>query len=146
MLRTDARTHGRTDGWTDGQRENSIPPTNKVCGGYNKKCYLNNLRGVFIPKTPRIHIYLFVVMGGKDINIKLCVRLTHLPTTHFQPMIQDSNQECDFIWAPFNTVHLLIHTPSSIITLGPIVTLGPILQFFPILALGSWKNKPNNTR
>ena len=24
--------HGRTDG----QRENSIPPTNKVCGGYNK--------------------------------------------------------------------------------------------------------------
>ena len=30
--RTDARrTHGRTDG----QRENSLPPTNKVCGGYN---------------------------------------------------------------------------------------------------------------
>ena len=23
-------------GRTDGQRENSIPPTNKVCGGYNK--------------------------------------------------------------------------------------------------------------
>ena len=38
--RTDGRTHGRTDGCTDGrtdgQRENSIPPTNKVCGGYNK--------------------------------------------------------------------------------------------------------------
>ena len=29
------RTHGRTDRRTDGQRENSIPPTNKVCGGYN---------------------------------------------------------------------------------------------------------------
>ena len=29
--RTDGRTHARTDG----QRENSIPPTNKVCGGYN---------------------------------------------------------------------------------------------------------------
>ena len=29
------RTHGHTDGRTDGQRENSIPPTNKVCGGYN---------------------------------------------------------------------------------------------------------------
>ena len=28
--RTDGRTHGRTHG----QRENSIPPTNKVCGGY----------------------------------------------------------------------------------------------------------------
>ena len=32
--RTDARTDRRTDGRTDGQRENSIPPTNKVCGGY----------------------------------------------------------------------------------------------------------------
>ena len=29
------RTDVRTDGRTDGQRENSIPPTNKVCGGYN---------------------------------------------------------------------------------------------------------------
>ena len=28
---TDARTHGREEG----QRENSIPTTNKVCGGYN---------------------------------------------------------------------------------------------------------------
>ena len=35
--RTDARTHGRTDGRTDRQRENSIPTTNKVCGGYNKQ-------------------------------------------------------------------------------------------------------------
>ena len=30
--RTDGRTHGRTHG----QRENSIPPTNKVCGGYKE--------------------------------------------------------------------------------------------------------------
>ena len=29
------RTDRRTDGRTDRQRENSIPPTNKVCGGYN---------------------------------------------------------------------------------------------------------------
>ena len=34
--RTDARTDARTDGRTDGQRENSIPTTNKVCGGYKK--------------------------------------------------------------------------------------------------------------
>ena len=34
--RTDGQTHGRTDTRTDGQCENSIPPTNKVCGGYNK--------------------------------------------------------------------------------------------------------------
>ena len=32
------RTVGRTDARTDGQRENSIPPTNKVCGGYNNTC------------------------------------------------------------------------------------------------------------
>ena len=35
--RTDARTHAHTDarthGRTHGQRENSIPTTNKVCGG-----------------------------------------------------------------------------------------------------------------
>ena len=29
------RTDARTDARTDGQRENSIPTTNKVCGGYN---------------------------------------------------------------------------------------------------------------
>ena len=28
------RTDGQTDARTDGQRENSIPTTNKVCGGY----------------------------------------------------------------------------------------------------------------
>ena len=33
--RTHALTDTRTDARTDGQRENSIPPTNKVCGGYN---------------------------------------------------------------------------------------------------------------
>ena len=27
------KRYGRTDGRTDGQRENSIPTTNKVCGG-----------------------------------------------------------------------------------------------------------------
>ena len=37
--RMDARMHAHTDahthGCTHGQRENSIPTTNKVCGGYN---------------------------------------------------------------------------------------------------------------
>ena len=37
------RTDGRTDARTDGQRENSIPPTNKVCGGYKKRImYVDN--------------------------------------------------------------------------------------------------------
>ena len=39
------RTDARTDGRTDGQRENSIPPTNKVCGGYNKN------RGLEVQKS-----------------------------------------------------------------------------------------------
>ena len=32
----ETKRYGRTHGRTDGQRENSIPPTNKVCGGYSK--------------------------------------------------------------------------------------------------------------
>ena len=30
----ETKRYRRTDAFTDGQRENSIPPTNKVCGGY----------------------------------------------------------------------------------------------------------------
>ena len=33
----ETKRYGRTHGRTDGQRENSIPPTNKVCGGYNQE-------------------------------------------------------------------------------------------------------------
>ena len=33
---TDARTDTRMDACTHRQHENSIPPTNKVCGGYKK--------------------------------------------------------------------------------------------------------------
>ena len=33
--RTHGRKDGRMDGQMDGQHENSIPTTNKVCGGYN---------------------------------------------------------------------------------------------------------------
>ena len=32
----ETKCYGQMDGRTDGQRENSIPPTNKVCGGYKK--------------------------------------------------------------------------------------------------------------
>ena len=40
----ETKRYGRTDARTDGQRENSIPPTNKVCGGYNKTMsYPNHL-------------------------------------------------------------------------------------------------------
>ena len=46
--RTDRWTDARTDGHTDGQRENSIPPTNKVCGGYK---YHNYYDAMLIKKT-----------------------------------------------------------------------------------------------
>ena len=54
--RTDGCTDGRTDARTDGQRENSIPPTNKVCGGY-KKARLNHTlsetsKAGFLPSRP----------------------------------------------------------------------------------------------
>ena len=32
----ETKCYGRTDARTDGQRENSIPTTNKVCGGYKR--------------------------------------------------------------------------------------------------------------
>ena len=43
----ETKRYGRTDGQTDGQRENSIPPTNKVCGGYNKAISIIKLRKTF---------------------------------------------------------------------------------------------------
>ena len=41
IIKETKRTHGRTDGRTNGQRENSIPPTNKVCGGYKYEWHIN---------------------------------------------------------------------------------------------------------
>ena len=67
--------------------------------------------------------------------------LTHLPTTHLHPMMQDSSHECERTRAPLSTVQRFIHAPSSITTSGPIVTLGPIRQFRPIFALGSYSKQ-----
>ena len=46
----DGRTDERTDGLTDGQRENSIPPTNTVCGGITmvKSRWSVNLTTLFL--------------------------------------------------------------------------------------------------
>ena len=35
----ETKRYGWKQARTDGQRENSIPTTNKVCGGYNKDLY-----------------------------------------------------------------------------------------------------------
>ena len=53
------RTDARTDGWTDGQRENSIPPTNKVCGGYKKSVFGET--GLKILGRVGTHIFFIVI-------------------------------------------------------------------------------------
>ena len=45
ILRKQSVTEGRTDGRTHGQRENSIPTTNKVCGGINSIPTTNKVCG-----------------------------------------------------------------------------------------------------
>ena len=45
------RTDARTDGRTDGQRENSIPPTNKVCRGYKYPLQTKFAGGIKTKKT-----------------------------------------------------------------------------------------------
>ena len=56
------RTDARTDGRTDGQRENSIPPTNKVCGGIiidEFDVYFKNIRQIgqlFLSYLNRKHL------------------------------------------------------------------------------------------
>ena len=40
----ETKRYGRTDARTQGQRENSIPTTNKVCGGYKKQNSITLIR------------------------------------------------------------------------------------------------------
>ena len=62
--RTDGRTDAHTDAHTHthahmhGQRENSIPTTNKVCGGFKKSnCSIKSYVGVELPiKALSMHI------------------------------------------------------------------------------------------
>ena len=48
----ETKRYGRTDARTDGQRENSIPFTNKVCGGY---------------KYPIVYKGLFFIMSDEPL-------------------------------------------------------------------------------
>ena len=60
----ETKRYGRTDARTDGQRENSIPPTNKVCGGY-KALRTDGQRENSIPPTNK------VCGGYKNLNTAL---------------------------------------------------------------------------
>ena len=48
-------------GRTDGQRENSIPPTNKVCGGYKKYNFQTHAQTIFegLLKLPKCYAQIF---------------------------------------------------------------------------------------
>ena len=76
---TDGWTDGRTDGPTDGQRENSIPPTNKVCGGIIKnKCVSGNRPenlgrvGIKKKKFSGKNIILYILKGISPFK---CIKL-----------------------------------------------------------------------
>ena len=74
------RTDGRTHTWTDGQRENSIPTTNKVCGGYNYLVVLHSRGDILVfhyclkpyhkdKREKKIMFYCFIpVTQHKQIN------------------------------------------------------------------------------
>ena len=73
--RTDGRTHGRTHG----QRENSLPPTNKVCGGYNqtnkytrnmseRSCSISSLNGQFYYGKLKLYSVKPVLSGHSKID------------------------------------------------------------------------------
>ena len=62
------RTDGHTDGRTHGQRENSIPPTNKVCGGYKYQIW-----GVFKIKS-QFQMYGSLSQNGKKLSPRLYMR------------------------------------------------------------------------
>ena len=53
----ETKRNGRTHGRTHGQRENSIPPTNKVSGGYKNMCGYNRFR---------LFLFFWEAVGGKN--------------------------------------------------------------------------------
>ena len=55
------RTDGRTHGLTHGQRENSIHPTNKVCGGYKE---------LILIKKPLGELY--TTFSGRLYSVPIC--------------------------------------------------------------------------
>ena len=65
----ETKRYGRMDGRTDGQRENSIPPTNKVCGGgiiTNKVC--GGYNDDILIETKKICTCFFYFILSSEIN------------------------------------------------------------------------------
>ena len=50
------------DARTDGQRENSIPPTNKVCGGYN---YVVRISGEYLVDVMGVCQFVEVILRSR---------------------------------------------------------------------------------
>ena len=98
---TDGRTHARTDARMDGQRENSILPTNRVCGGYNKlSSAILSLRGKH-QYTISVNTYLnstFPPLMANEINCpvpsSLCEANISIPSL----LILTETQLCHHLW------------------------------------------------
>ena len=67
----ETKRYGRTDAHTDGQHENSIPTTNKVCGGYNNNNSLYFQRVTHLAKKKLIfHEALYELPPKNNTSIK----------------------------------------------------------------------------
>ena len=100
----ETKRYGRTDGRTHGQRENSIPPTNKVCGGYNYFIFIGYLRMGGGPPLDSPLIYID--------NLLMLRRCFVVILLHFSVIIKS----CDNILSVFfhyvfnfNNVFILIY-------------------------------------
>ena len=69
MTLEDIKETKRTDGRTDRQRENSIPTTNKVCGGY---------KNIFVSPYPTM-FYRFESVGRNLIFLSKNLKLDTVP-------------------------------------------------------------------
>ena len=65
------RTHGRTDARTDGQRENNIPPTNKVCGGYKNGFRAISFEYSYVLDSYFIHWCIIIKYRSSSITGKI---------------------------------------------------------------------------
>ena len=111
--RTDGRTDTRTHGRTDGQRENSIPPTNKVCGGYNQRRRTDGQRENSIPPTNK-------VCGGY--NQRRSLEQNHSPKRTWASL-GDNVSYCMCALSQNSRVHAQLPSGATDLNVGPSLCL-----------------------
>ena len=78
----ETQRYGRTHGRTDGQRENSIPPTIKVCGGYKYLLNHSIWRQTIYEKSASLSS--MKVDLKLPLNVLLFVLMLYIPVNNFQ--------------------------------------------------------------